>query len=242
MVVRPVLVTKTVCSNKPVWGFEAADISTKAYRLVARTITPLVPVPVSAMLKGFLLVSLLAMCSAAVFTPGITGVNNTVKKVLLPGLTGATGLVVMLNMAASVPSIVMTRFVRLALPEFVIVKVWLVLVPRATEPKPLVPMPLVRLVPTGCRTPMTGAGAAAPVPVRAMVKGLLLESLFAMCSAADFNPVLAGANWTVKAVLLPGFKGATGLVVTLNMTASVPSMVMSRPVRLVVPIFVIIKV
>ena len=123
MVVRPVLVTKTVCSNKPVWGFEAADISTKAYRLVARTITPLVPVPVSAMLKGLLLVSLFAMCSAADFNPVLAGANWTVKAVLLPGFKGATGLVVTLNMAASVPSMVMSRPVRLVVPIFVIIKV-----------------------------------------------------------------------------------------------------------------------
>src|ERR1035437_7460407 len=88
---------------------------------------------------------------------------------------------------------------------------------------------------------MTGAEAAAPVPVSAMVKGLLLGSLFAMCSAAVFTPAVTGANRTVKVVLLPGLSGATGLVVTLNIAASVPSMVMPKPVRLALPAFVMVK-
>ena len=109
-----------------------------------------VPVPVIVILKGLLLVSLFAMCSAAVFTPALTGANCTVKVVMPPGLTGAMGLVVTVNMAASAPSLVISKPVRLALPVFVMVKVRLLLVPTAVEPKLLVPTPLTRFVPRGC--------------------------------------------------------------------------------------------
>ena len=108
------------------------------------------PVPVRAILKGLLLVSLFAMCSPAIFTPVLAGVKRTVKVVLLLELTEVAGLVITLNIAASVPSIVMTRFVKFAVPELVIVKVWLVLVPTEIEPKSLVPTLLVRFVPSGC--------------------------------------------------------------------------------------------
>ena len=108
------------------------------------------PVPVSVMLKGLLVVALLAICSAAVFRPVLAGVKQTVKVVLLPGFTGATGLVVTLKLAASGPSMMMPKPVRSAVPLFVMMKVRLVLVPTSTEPKLLLPTPLTRFVPRGC--------------------------------------------------------------------------------------------
>ena len=75
--------------------------------------------------------------------------GGTVKVVVPPGLTGARGLVVTVNRAASAPSLVISKPVRLAVPVFVMVKVRLVLVPTTTEPKSLLP-PLARLKPRGC--------------------------------------------------------------------------------------------
>ena len=110
-----------------------------------------VPVPVSAILKGLLLGSVFAMCSTAVFRPVLTGKNRTVKLVLPPGTSRTgVGLVTTVNMAESVPLMVIFETVRFALPVFVMVKVRLVLVPTATKPKLLVPTPLTRFVPRGC--------------------------------------------------------------------------------------------
>ena len=89
------------------------------------------------------------MCSAAVFRPVLPGVNRTVKLVLPPGLTVAMRLVTV-NIAKFTPSMVMPETVRLAEPLFVMVKMWLVLVPTTTEPKLLVAALLTRLVPAGC--------------------------------------------------------------------------------------------
>ena len=109
-----------------------------------------VPMPVIAILKGLLLASLFAMCSAAVFRPVLTGANCTVKLVLPPGISRTgVGLVVTVNMAESVPSMVIFETVRFALPVFVMVKVRLLLAPTATKPKSLVPTPLTRFVPRG---------------------------------------------------------------------------------------------
>src|ERR1039458_10712891 len=85
-----------------------------------------VPVPVSVMLKG-LLVSLLTMCSAAIFTPVLVGAKLTIKLVLPPGITVATR-VDSVKLAASAPLLVMPKIVRFAVPLFVMVKVRLVLV------------------------------------------------------------------------------------------------------------------
>ena len=90
--------------------------------------------PVSTILKGLLLVSLFTMCSVAICTPVLVGAKFTVKLVLPPGLTVAVRLVTV-KLAAFVPSMVMPEMVRLAEPVFVMVKVRLVLVPTATEPK-----------------------------------------------------------------------------------------------------------
>ena len=93
--------------------------------------------------------SLLAMCSAAICTPVLVGAKLTVKLVLPPGPTVAVRLV-KVKLAAFVPSMVMPEMVRSAEPLFVMVKVWLVLVPTATEPKLLVAALLTRFVPAGC--------------------------------------------------------------------------------------------
>ena len=109
-----------------------------------------VPIPVIVISKGFSSLSLFAMCSAAVFRPVLTGVNRTVKVVLPPGITGAMGLVVTVNMAEFTPSTVILEIMRFELPIFLMVKVRLVLVPTATEPKSLVLTPETRFVPGGC--------------------------------------------------------------------------------------------
>ena len=109
------------------------------------------PVPVSAIMKGLLVlaISLFAMSSTAVCRFVLTGVNCTVNVVVLLGLTVAVRLVTV-NMAEFEPAIVIPEMMRFAVPVFVMVKVWLVLLPTATEPKLLVLTPLVRLVPRGC--------------------------------------------------------------------------------------------
>ena len=106
--------------------------------------------PVIVILKGLLLVSLFAMCSAAIFRPRLPGTNCTVKLVLPPGITVAgVGLVVTVNMAEFTPSMVILETVRFELPIFLMVKVRLLLVLKATGPKSLV-LPEIRFVPSGC--------------------------------------------------------------------------------------------
>ena len=110
-----------------------------------------VPMPVIAILKGLLLASVFVMTSAAVFRPVLPGVNRTVKLVLPPGISRTgVGLVVTVNMAEFTPSMAIPETVRFELPIFVMVKVRLLLVPKATKPKLLVPTPLTRFVPRGC--------------------------------------------------------------------------------------------
>ena len=109
-----------------------------------------VPMPVIAILKGLLLASLFVMTSVAVCRPGLTGANCTVKLVLPPGITVAgVGLVVRVNMAEFTPSMVIFETVRFELPIFLMVKVRLLLVLKATKPKSLV-LPETRFVPRGC--------------------------------------------------------------------------------------------
>ena len=63
-----------------------------------------------------------------------------------------------------------------------------------------------------------------------------------MCSAAFFAPPLSGANSTVTVVLVPGATRTAGAVVTVKAPASGPSTDAARPVRLIVPVFRIVKV
>src|SRR5438034_10737952 len=97
------------------------------------------------------------MWRTAVLAPTLVGANWTVKVVLPPGLTGAVGFAVTLNIAASKPSIVIPNPVRLALPVFLMVKVRPVLAPADTPSNDLLP-PSGILVPTGCSTAISGEG------------------------------------------------------------------------------------
>ena len=96
------------------------------------------------------MLSLLAICRVAVFAPELTGVNRTVKVVLLFVFSRIVGLVVTVNIVEFVPLMVMPKPVRAAVPRFVMVKVRLALVPTITEPKSRLLTPLVRNVPRGC--------------------------------------------------------------------------------------------
>ena len=95
---------------------------------------------------------------AAVRAPAAPGAKLTMKVVVPLGpATGAVGLLVMVKSAALVPSLVIVKPVRSALPMFLIVKVRGALEPTVTEPKSLDPASEMS-VPTGCSTAISGAG------------------------------------------------------------------------------------
>src|SRR5439155_1444409 len=158
-----------------------------------------------------------------------------VKLVLPLGpLTGAVGLAVTVNKAASVPLIVMPSPVRLALPVFFIVKVRLVLASTTTLLKSLLP-PSAMLAATGCSTVISGA---IPLPVRLISKGFSSFSLLAMCNAAVLASPYTALYRSVQLVLPLGpLTGAVGLAVTVNNAASVPLIVIPSPVRSALPVF-----
>ena len=79
-----------------------------------------------------------------------------------------------------------------------------------------------------------------PVPVSTMLNRPFVGSLLAICSVAICTPVLVGAKFTVKLVLLPGLTVAVRLV-TVKLAAFVPSMVMPEMARSAEPVFVMVK-
>jgi hypothetical protein len=75
--------------------------------------------PMSMMAKGLSSGSLLARWIVAVLSPVLAGVKRTVKAVVPFGpLTGAVGFAVIVNIAASGPSLVSVNSVRAAFPVF----------------------------------------------------------------------------------------------------------------------------
>src|SRR5262249_36764135 len=175
---------------------------------------------------------------AAVRAPVADGAKRRVIVVLLPGVTGAIGLFVTANIAASVPSIVTPRPVRLAAPVFFSRNVSVVVEPTVTVPKFRL-SPDDSPVPAGCSTTKFGT---APLPVRLRSNDGVDGSLLATWSAAVFAPAVAGANCRTNVVLLAGASVAGGGGVTEKLDASVPVIVTAMPVRVCPPVFRIAKV
>ena len=128
-------------------------------------ISGLTPVPVSAMSNGFSSLSLLAMWRAALRAPVAAGVNVTVKVVLAPGASVVAPSAPTVKSPGCEPSLVIVPRVRSASPILVMVKVRLVLAPRLTLPKSLLPASTMS-VPAGCCTAISGASGpkARPLP------------------------------------------------------------------------------
>ncbi len=121
--------------------------------------------PASAMSKGLIApLKLLARCSAAVFGPTKVGLKVTVK-VAVPPPGGISVLLsaLMLKAFAFVPSVVIARSVRGAVPGLVMVKVLMALLPPvSTVPKSTVLVPSVRAL--ICLTMISGTKySSAPI-------------------------------------------------------------------------------
>jgi hypothetical protein len=121
--------------------------------------------------------------------PAVVGANVTVKVVLAPALIdfGAVRLVV-----KPVPETVAAVILRVALPVFVSVTVWLELLPTATLPKA-----------TGDGLIVIVACVAVPDPLKLIGNGdpgalLVIDTLPVAL------PAVVGANVTVKLVVWPG--------------------------------------
>ena len=167
------------------------------------TSTGAVPVPVSVMLNGFCVASLLARCSAAVRARRRRREPHRQRRAAARNdRRHRTRAHAEERRVRSIDGRAEPGQIRRA--RVPTVKVRLTVVPTSVVPTSRLPL-CVRGVPAGSSTTSTGA---VPVPVSVTLNGFCVASLLARCSVAVCGPLAVGANCTVSVVLPPGTTGA----------------------------------
>ena len=206
--------------------------------------------PLTLILKGLKFGSLLAICTTAVSIPVVTGLKVTVKLVVALGASVVAMPVVSTTKSVGLPdtALVSAKPVRFAEPVFSMVNVCGLLIPEFWVGEKLnVPVLSARwlpLVSLPSNTLICGTNVVTAVPATLILKEGVVASLLAICTTADREPNTVGEKVTVKVVVaFAASVVSMPLVFTVNSPGlPVKALVTAIPVKLVPPVFSMVKV